>query len=506
MAPPGLSSSPGAARVSSVHAGAVVEALTSRGVTLLPFHRRWIEGAFADDVQIAAASWPRGAGKTWLAANLAALAIVPGTPLFTAGVEVLGVSASLEQSRIFLTFVREALDEAPGYRWLDSGQRLAVTHVASGTKLRILSSSAKRAMGLAMFSSIYGDEPGSWEERGGELMFHALRQSIGKRPGQRLLLIGTRAPAAPDSWWSGLLDSGSGPGTHVEVMTAPDSEPWDKWETIQKVNPMVLANPDLRQTILRERDDALRNPTLRPAFEAFRLNRQVSVSDEMLVAVDAWKTVEGREVPPRHGRPVVSIDLGSERSWSAAWATWPNGRSECYAVCPGLPNLAERERQDAMPDGLYRRLQDDGVLIVEDGKRVASPEVLIKHMVTLGIRPTTIYCDRFLLGRLKDAVAGRWPIVERVTRWSEATEDIAAFRRLVLDGPLSIIPECRALARVSLSQAVVRGDDQGSVRLVKRRHGRSRDDVAVCATLSAGALVRSMTRPRRARRVRVSLV
>ena len=477
----------------------IARALRVQGCPLLPFHRRWLAGAFAPDVQIAAASWPRGAGKTFLAGNLAALSLTPGSPLFQAGIEVLGVSASLEQSRIMLSFVREALDDAPGYRWLDSGQRLAVTHVPTGTKLRILSSSGKRAMGLAQFSTIFADEPGSWEERGGELMYHALRQSLGKRPGQRLVLIGTRAPAPPDSWWSGLLDSGSGPGTHVEVMTAPESETWDRWETIRKANPMVLANPDLRRTILRERDDARRNPTLRPAFEAFRLNRDVAVGEEMLIVVDAWKTVEAREVPEREGRPLVAVDLGSERSWSAAWCLWANGRSECYAVCPGVPDLDERERQDAMPKGLYRRLEADGVLIVEDGRRVSDPETLLHHLVGVGIKPEAIYCDRFLIGRLRDAVAGRWPIVERVTRWSEATEDISAFRRLVLDGPLSILAECRALARVSLSQAVVRGDDQGSVRLVKRRGGRSRDDVAVCATLSAGALVRSMTRPRRPR-------
>ena len=147
-----------------------------------------------------------------------------------------------------------------------------MTHAPTGTKLRFLSSSAKRTMGLATFSTIYADEPASWEERGGELMYHALRQSLGKRLGQRLVLIGTRAPAPPESWWSGLLDSGSGPGTHVEVMTPPEDQPWDKW-VIRAANPVVLANPDLRRTILRERDDARRNPTLRPAFEGFRLNR-----------------------------------------------------------------------------------------------------------------------------------------------------------------------------------------------------------------------------------------
>ena len=78
------------------------------------------------------------------------------------------MSGSLEQSRIVLGFVREALaDVEDDYRWLDSGQRLACTHKATGTKLRVLSSSGKRAMGLVNYSTIYADEPAAWEVRGG---------------------------------------------------------------------------------------------------------------------------------------------------------------------------------------------------------------------------------------------------------------------------------------------------------------------------------------------------
>ena len=441
----------------------------------------------------------RGVGaKTWLAAQLAALAITPGSPTFERGIEVLAVSASLEQSRVLLTFVREALaDDYDDYRWLDSGQRLAVTHKATGTKLRVLSSSGKRAMGLSQFSTIFADEPGSWEVRGGQLMWDALRQSLGKRVGQRLLLIGTRAPAEAGSWWPSLLDGGSGPGTHVTVRSAPPDEPWDAWPTIRKVNPLVMHSKSLRRTILRERDDARRSPELRPAFEAYRLNRQVDVYADVLIAVEAWKRVEARPVPPRAGRPIVGIDLGSERSWSAAWCLWRNGRSECYAVAPGIPDLAERERADAMPRGLYRKLAADGALIVDEDLRVSRPATLIDHLLGSGIRPEVVYCDRFMLGTLQDAVGARWPVVPRVTRWSEATEDISAFRKLVADGPLSIASECRALALVGLSQAAVASDDQGSVRIVKKRHGRSRDDVAVAGVLAAGALVRAMAKPAR---------
>ena len=313
-------------------------------------------------------------------------------------------------------------------------------------------------------------------------------------------MIGTRAPSEDGSWWPSLLDGGgSGPGTHVTVLTAPEGEPWDAWSTIRRVNPLVLHNPSLRKTILRERDDARRDESQRPAFEAYRLNRQAEVYKDMLIPADSWKRVEARPVPERNGRPLVGLDLGAERSWSAAWAIWPNGRSECYAVCPGIPDLAERERQDAMPRGLYRRLHDDGVLLVDEDLRVSRPATLIDHLVGVGIVPEAIYADRFALGTLKDAVAGRWPIIPRVARWSEATEDIAGFRRLVADGPLSIAEECRGLARLGLSQAVVHSDDQGSVRLAKRRHGRSRDDVAAAGVLAAGALARVLARgtPRR---------
>ena len=484
---------------------AIVRALRRR-VTVLPFHARWIRNTFADDIQISAMSCSRGSAKSWIVGQLAALGLRPGSPLFQPAIETLVVSASLEQSRIILGFVREALDDVlDDYRFLDSGQRLAVTHKATGTKLRVLSSSGKRAMGLSQFHTIYADEPGSYEVRGGALMYDALRLSIGKLPGQRLVLIGTRAPAEEGGWWPGLLDGGSGPGTHVTVLSAPDGEPWDAWPTIRKVNPLVMHNASLRRTILRERDDARRDESQRPAFEGYRLNRQTEIYKDMLIPADAWRRVEGRPVPGRQGRPLVGLDLGAERSWSAAWCTWPNGRSECYAVCPGIPNLAERERQDAMPRGLYRRLLDDGVLVVDEDLRVSRPTTLIDHLVGVGIRPQTIYCDRFQIGSLKDAVGGRWPIVDRVARWSDATEDIVGFRRLVADGPLAITEECRGLARLGLSQAVVHSDDQGSVRLAKRRHGRSRDDVAAGAVLSCGALARILARGVRRRPLRHAL-
>ena len=45
---------------------------------LLPFHKRWLTRAFADDIKVAALiSTPRGNAKTWLIGQLAAQALDP---------------------------------------------------------------------------------------------------------------------------------------------------------------------------------------------------------------------------------------------------------------------------------------------------------------------------------------------------------------------------------------------------------------------------------------------
>ena len=328
----------------------VVAALRER-VPVLPFHRAWIRSVFQPDIQIGVLSCPRGAAKTWIAAQLAALALRPGSPTFQKGIEVLGVSASLEQSRVLLNFVREALaDVEAEYRWLDSGQRLACTHKPTGTKLRILSSSGKRAMGLANFSTIFADEPGSWERRGGALMWDALRQALGKRAGQKLLVIGTRAPGEEGSWWPSLVDGGSGPGTHVTELSAPPDEPWDSWQTIRRVNPLVLASASLRRTILRERDDARRNPTMRPAFEAYRLNRSVAVGLDAPApgTVIKYLIQSGKaacrglpgNLSPFNGVSLPHFAVAEKLRWA-----WSENRSvarmngleaEAHAVAPGI--------------------------------------------------------------------------------------------------------------------------------------------------------------------------
>ena len=459
-------------------------------------HQRYLRGALHPDTLISALSVPRGQAKSWLIGNLMAAALNPGSPLFEPGIEDVCVSGSLDQSRVMVQFLRQHLEAQGRDDWvfIDSSQRIAVRHKDSNTRMRVLSSSGKRALGLANFRRIYADEPAAWDDRGGTLLWNALRTSLGKTAGQSVHLIGTLCPSVPGNWWPELVAGGSGPGKFVMSLTAAPGEPWDAWQTIRKVNPMTFCNPHLRKVILLERDDARKRESLRPSFEAFRLNRHIDVSHELLVPLETLRNVERREVPEREGRPILGLDVGSERSWTAAWAMFENGRSEVWAIAPGIPDLHTRERQDAIPSGLYSRLVETGRLLVDEGRHVARPKILIKHLQLQGITPRMILCDRFMLTKLRDVVQHWAPITPRTGKWSESTEDICSFRELAQDGPLMIEKTSRPLVRLGLSQGTVQGDRKGNLELVKRRGHRSRDDVAIAGTLAAGELVRTRGR------------
>ena len=115
---------------------------------LKPFQRRFIKGALDPAVDVAALSIPRGNGKSALAGDLLSRVLDPEDDLFRAGTESVLLAASIEQARIVYRFVRENLEPRGGYRFLDSVTRCGITHVLTNTRLRIIGSNGKTAMGL----------------------------------------------------------------------------------------------------------------------------------------------------------------------------------------------------------------------------------------------------------------------------------------------------------------------------------------------------------------------
>ena len=460
---------------------------------LRPFQRRFIRSALAPGIDTAALSLPRGNGKSFLAARILTRCLTPGDAFHQQGKEYVQCAGSIEQARMVFNFVRQDLEPSGEYRFIDSITRLGITHKPTNTKLRVISSNGRTAMGLVNVPLAVCDEPGSWEITGGQLMWDALTGAQGK-PGSplKIIIIGTLAPQATGAghWWWDLVHDGSKASTYVYALQG-ETETWDHWNTIRKANPLTAISPEFRAKLLEERDAARGDARLKARFLSYRLNVPSADESEVLLTVDDWKRVEAREVPAREGKPVVAADLGGGRAWSAAVAMYSNGRVEALAVAPGIPSLEAQEKRDRVPAGTYQRLHDMGQLDVAEGLQVQPPAMIWESIRAAWGKPKMIILDRFRLAEMQDAVKGGTRIEPRVTRWSEAAFDIRALRKMAKDGPLAVDADSRLLMEVSLFRARVQNDDAGNTRLVKRgTNNTARDDVAAALVLGAGALER----------------
>ena len=463
----------------------------------LGYQKRFLKAVDDRRYRTVAASWARGGGKTTCAGRVVARALTPGDPLFVAGGEVVLFAGSIEQCRLTyrqsLAFLEPRLDD---YRLVDSATRVAITHKATRTRLKAVGSNPKTSLGLVGVPLAIIDEPGALHTVGGAALWDAVRTAQGKVGSPlKVILTGTLAPSAPGSWWPMMVERGTQGSTCVQLLQGRRDR-WDSWREIVRVNPLARHHREFAEVLREERDAARQDTRLKASFLSFRLNIPTADEDEYLLMVEDYERAEARPVGDRSGSPIVGLDLGGNRAWSAAVALWPSGRCEALAVAPGVPDLEAQERRDRAPGGVYRELACAGRLMVAEGLRVP-PVDLLWHAVTeaWGV-PSLVVCDRFRLGELEDVVLGACLVEPRVTRWSECAYDIRALRKMATDGPLSIERDSRLLIAASLMFAKVKNDDAGNVRLVKRgSNNTARDDVAAALTLAAGAWARDRSRP-----------
>ena len=467
-------------------------------IDLLPTQRRFLRRALASGIRTAALSLPRGEGKSTLAAYIMGRCLTPGDKLFEPGAEYLLCAASIEGARHAYRPIRAELEPTGEYTFLDSQMRLGITHKATNTKLRVMSSNAKTAFGIVGVPLIVCDEPGSWEIVGGSLMYDAIQTAMGKPLSSlRVIYIGTLAPLAsgPGHWWYDMVDAGTQGSTYVQKLMG-DLKTWDKWPTIKRANPLKSKYAESRAVLLEERDKARADSRLKSRFLSYRLNIPSLDEAQMLLTGEDWKLAAARPEGIPGGRPIVAVDLGGGRAWSAACAVWQSGRMEAFACAPGLPDVATQERRDNVPPGVYQKLIDGGALTVAHGLRVQPPSTLWDGIIERWGVPVKIVCDRFRLNELRDTVGNACTLEPRVTQWSNSSGDIRALRKLVRDGPLSIAEGSRPLLIVSMSAAYVEHDKAGNMRLIKKGFNNSaRDDVAAAAVLAAGAFERAGAAP-----------
>ena len=456
---------------------------------LLPFQKAFVAAVCRKDnpPDIAALSCPRGSGKSWLAGRLIARSITPGDVLHEAATENILVAASRAQAGITLEFARQALGDTPGYRWSADG----VIHVESRARVRVISSDSRRALGLgAHVALIVCEEPAAWMPTAGLRLWNAMLTSLGKRKTQ-IIAIGTLAPApltGPASWWPAFINQGSGDGRHVSLLQA-NPEKWKSFDEVLRVNPVAAINPHLRKTLEREHKTALESERAARPFRQFRLNIPGDpVDTQPLITSAEWERVCARPVPPCEGAPIIGVDLGGNRSWSAACALWPNGRIESWGVAPGVPSLAEQERDDQVTEGTYSELVQSGGLSVDAGLAVPSVERLLSRIWAW--QPAALVSDPYRSAELNQVVAGRVRVIERARGGGESTSNVQALRSLLLDTASGVTQESRALLGAAFQQTDLVIDSAGLTKVKKRDQRRSRDDASAALLLATGEQAR----------------
>ena len=456
---------------------------------LLPFQSAFVAAVCRENSppSIAAASWPRGSGKSWLCGNLVARSLTPGDTLHEPGVENVLVASSRPQAEIVLEFARAAIGESSAYRWRKDG----AIHIESRARVRVISSDAKRALGLgANVRLIVADEPGSWPVTAGLRLWNAICTSTGKRK-TTVIAIGTLAPApltGPGSFWPDLIKQGSGEGRHVALLQA-DPAKWRDFDEVLRVNPVSSINPFLRETLEREHAAALKSERSARTFKQFRLNIPgEAVESQPLITAAEWERVCARPVPACEGRPVIGVDLGGNRSWSAAAALWPNGRIEAWALAPGMPSLASQEHEDHVADGAYGELVAAGGLSIDAGRAVPDIGRLLSRIWAWEV--AAIVSDPYRAAELHRAVSGRVRVIERARGGGESTSNVMALRSMLLDTASGVTEASRDLLGAAFQQTNLVIDSSGLTKVVKLDQRRSRDDASAALLLAAGEQAR----------------
>ena len=431
-------------------------------------------------------SIPRGNGKSTLVGYLLAKAITPGDQIFEAGKEFLLVAASIGQCRIVFNAMLDFLD-LDDYRIINNTRELKAIHKETNTAVFALPSNAKNAMGLGTRNPlICCDEPASWKTTEGYLMYQALTTCVGKPNARtKLIFIGTISPANR-GWFRDLVESKKSKTRYIQVLSGRDINWNDKRKLtneIRRVNPLKWKFEDSRKKLLSARDNAMEYKSEQATFNSYLLNVPTQEESEQLLKPIFWKKLIDREVLAPEGQPICGVDLGESRSFSAAVAIYPNGYIDAIALAPGQPSIEEQEIRDRVPRQCYQKLVDLGLLLVDEGKLIPDLDLLIERLNEW--KPTIVLCDRFRINYLI-MNAPNLKIQERVVRYSEASEDINALRKLCANGPLNI-GRAKDLVEESLAVSIVKSDDQGNTRLTKsNKFNRARDDIAQALVLAAG--------------------
>ena len=431
------------------------------------FQREWLDAAFAENIDLAALSAARGSGKSTLAGWIASTAIMPQGQLHEPGGAVLVIGATMGQGREILLAARRFLEGRDDLRWRDSASGIGVRHVPTASECKILAASSKSLLGFgANASTIVFDEVAAAGTRG-RAVFDSLLTGLGKRPGQRLLALGTQSPAGPDDWWpKWLAATVDQPRTHITVLEG-DAENWRDPAQAVLANPLAAGEP-LASVLGRERAEAESDPAALARYRSYRLNHASDPAAARVFSASELMTVCARPAPPREGAPILSLDAGGFLSWSSGCAIWPDsGRIELWAITG--------------PTGAAASLSESDGLFVGPSE-VPPVEAILSRVADFNEPPSLVVGDAHRYDELQQWARSRGiRCALRGGRSSNLVGDVQAARRLLLDdgGAFAL---GGPLLRLAAGEVSLTGDGRGL-----KKTGQGHDDPLRSFILCCGA-------------------
>ena len=395
------------------------------------------------------------------------------------------MAGNLSQASILfaeLQWIRESDD----YSISDSINNKQIIHKTDRTICRVVSSKATGALGLgANHALIVADEAGGWEEKEGEMMAEALLGALGK-PGSKMkiLWIGTIAPAK-GAWWERKVADGTTKRCESFVYAIENENEWDDPNKVLEANPLKSHFPDSKKFLLDELEEAKKDYNKSIYFKNWLLNFSTANRRQVLLTAPQIKSLLERPLPDKSGEYVLGLDLGDNVAFSAAAAIWKSGYVECFACCAGIPEIRERERDDAKPAGLYQKLVELDLLHVVHDKHTVPPQFVLDLVKTMWGEPFKVMSDQYRQRQLQDICD--WYVEytnSKVT--AQANFGIEAFREYASDGQISIAKHCHPLLVMSLADARIEIDSAGLARTIKKNQNNSgRDDVCDALVLAS---------------------
>ena len=467
----------------------------------------------------AAVSLGRGGGKSTFIAGIGAAAVDVDGPLVEPGAQTVVVASSFDQAKeaIFdqvLWFMRPSLErygQGPKgrFRVQDSANRASIQDRETRASLRVIGCEPKRGHGLQP-KLLICDEVAQWEASKMPRMLAALKTSRGKIEGSKMLWLGTRPETAEHPFQKAL----DGFGTNLQLTYAAplDASPFQR-RTWKRANPGLDLLPDLEEAIRDEAADARVDPDALARFRAHRLNQGVPDTERAtLLDAQVWQRathLDGSEAEARGGY-ALGIDLGTSAAMSAAAAYHRDGRLDCFAVFPEIPDLRARGLADGV-GSLYLNMHERGELLIA-GKRVSDIGALLTEALSRWGKPHAVIVDRWREAELRDALdAVRFPVTELVVRgqgFRDGAEDVRGFRKAMLSD--LVRPEESLLLTAAMAEARVMVDPSGNAKLSKGSQGgrrqRARDDAAAAAILAVAAGARQWHSRPAGRRRRHALI